>query len=828
MRFPAPFLSKTNQPAVHNCAVKFSLIKFSVMKTRWQFLLAFLFFGCGGNLAAQNVKRAIDSLLVILKTEKEDTSRVNSLNELTLNCIRYGNSKEAKTYAESAVKLSGKLNFNKGKATAYANLGVIYTYSGNSNEALKNFNEALNIFERLADKRSIANVLRGIGDAYRRQGNKDQASKTFQSSLKIEQEIGNKEGIARSLNNVALMNITEGNYSDASKNLTAALKIEEEIGDKFGMAISFHHIGIVNDDEGNYADALKNYQAALNIQKEMGYRKAMGATVNNMGIIYDYQGNFQESLKCYLTSLRLFREMGDKYGMANSLINIGYVYGMQSNHREALKNDLAALKLFEEIGDKSGIALSHNNTGNSYKYLGNYALALSHTQEALQMYEEIGDKPGVALCNNNMGTLYQKQGNYTEALKHSLLSLKLFSELGEQQGIADVNVSVGTTLYKRAATENALSAKRTLTEAVGYLTKGLKVGQQIGSRTAMSDAYDGLTEAYKGLRNYQKALQYHMLYSQMKDSVMNSETAHKLEQQRTEFEVEKAVAEEKAQKQKLLDEQKLRSEKKDQLMLTGFSALAVVFLFVVLFLRQRNQKRRAIERAEAMHTMTELELQSLRAQLNPHFMFNSLNAIQDLILKEDNERSHLYLSRFSKLLRILLDNASQPFVSIRQELDFLELYLSLENLRIPNLKFSIDKDPNINTEQRMMPNMILQPYIENAIWHGLSNKKGSRNLYIRIHENGSATEFEIEDNGVGRKKAAEIKKLYRHGHHSKGMELLSKRFNLLSKEYGATIHTTVTDLENNGEVTGTLVKIDVPFTLSEQAKQLTHDTHNHN
>jgi LytS/YehU family sensor histidine kinase len=187
-------------------------------------------------------------------------------------------------------------------------------------------------------------------------------------------------------------------------------------------------------------------------------------------------------------------------------------------------------------------------------------------------------------------------------------------------------------------------------------------------------------------------------------------------------------------------------------MLISFGALAVVFLFLVLFLRQRNQKRRAIERAEAMHTMTELELQSLRAQLNPHFMFNSLNAIQDLILKEDNERSHLYLSRFSKLLRILLDNASQPFVSIRQELDFLELYLSLENLRIPNLQFSIDKDPNINTEQRMMPNMILQPYIENAIWHGLSNKKGSRNLYIRIHENGSATEFEIEDNGVGRKK----------------------------------------------------------------------------
>jgi LytS/YehU family sensor histidine kinase len=209
-------------------------------------------------------------------------------------------------------------------------------------------------------------------------------------------------------------------------------------------------------------------------------------------------------------------------------------------------------------------------------------------------------------------------------------------------------------------------------------------------------------------------------------------------------------------------------------------------------------------------------------------MFNSLNAIQDLIVNEDNERSHLYLSRFSKLLRMLLDNANQPFVSIRQELNFLELYLSLENLRIPDLKFSIEKDPNINTDERMMPNMMLQPYIENAIWHGLSNKKGNRNLHIRIHENGSATEFEIEDNGIGRKKAAELKKLYRQGHHSKGMELLSKRFSLLSKEYGAIIQTTVTDLQNNGEATGTLVKIDIPFTLSEKAKQLVYDTNHYN
>jgi LytS/YehU family sensor histidine kinase len=111
----------------------------------------------------------------------------------------------------------------------------------------------------------------------------------------------------------------------------------------------------------------------------------------------------------------------------------------------------------------------------------------------------------------------------------------------------------------------------------------------------------------------------------------------------------------------------------------------------------------------------------------------------------------------------------------------------LENLRIPDLQYSIQLDPAIQPEKVMIPNMMLQPYLENAIWHGLSHKKNNRKLQIRIHEKGNSLLFEIEDNGVGRKKADEMKSLYRKEHKSKGMELLSKRFNLLSKQYGTAL-----------------------------------------
>lgn len=133
----------------------------------------------------------------------------------------------------------------------------------------------------------------------------------------------------------------------------------------------------------------------------------------------------------------------------------------------------------------------------------------------------------------------------------------------------------------------------------------------------------------------------------------------------------------------------------------------------------------------------------------------------------------------------------------------------MENLRIPDLQFSITVDPNINTEATQIPNMILQPYIENAIWHGLSHKENDKRLQIRINNKDGSTKYEVEDNGVGRKRSAELKSLYRKEHKSKGMELLSKRFRLLAREYGAEVETTITDIMN-GKGSGTIVTIKVP------------------
>jgi sensor histidine kinase YesM len=221
--------------------------------------------------------------------------------------------------------------------------------------------------------------------------------------------------------------------------------------------------------------------------------------------------------------------------------------------------------------------------------------------------------------------------------------------------------------------------------------------------------------------------------------------------------------------------------------------------------------------------MIELQLQSLRAQLNPHFMFNSLNAIQELILKEDFENSHTYLAKFARLLRMLLENTERPFTPLQKELDFLQLYLSLEKLRLPDLQFAITTDPLINKEETLIPNMILQPYIENALRHGLSYKKGKKILELNIQKLEGVVIYHVVDNGVGRQKSAELKMLYNKKHKSKGMELLNKRFKLLSDEFGSDIKTEIHDLVDKGDINGTEVCIMVPDTISKTVENKLYD-----
>ena len=225
---------------------------------------------------------------------------------------------------------------------------------------------------------------------------------------------------------------------------------------------------------------------------------------------------------------------------------------------------------------------------------------------------------------------------------------------------------------------------------------------------------------------------------------------------------------------------------------------------------QRNQ----IEMYSMNEQLSKARLEALRSQMNPHFIFNSLNAIQECILTNKVDAAYEYLSKFSKLQRMVLNNSSKEFIPLSSELEMLRLYLSLEALRFrQSFTYRIEVDDYIDTDDLNVPSMLIQPYVENAIWHGLRNKTGEKLIAVVCKEEDGVLIITIDDNGVGRTEAALIKakKLGSEQLESKGTVLTEQRINLLAAKYKAKIYVnTIDKINQEKEASGTTVIIMLP------------------
>ena len=216
------------------------------------------------------------------------------------------------------------------------------------------------------------------------------------------------------------------------------------------------------------------------------------------------------------------------------------------------------------------------------------------------------------------------------------------------------------------------------------------------------------------------------------------------------------------------------------------------------------------------YKMAEAEMNALRAQMNPHFLFNSLNSINNFILKNDAENAAGYLTKFSRLMRLILENSRGNWVWLQSELKALQLYVELEAFRFDdNFTYQITTDADIQAAHVMVPPMIIQPYVENAIWHGLMHRKGGGgHLQIDIRKEDETLCITIKDNGVGREAAGRLRRPFGESHKSHGMKITAERLEIMNKVYHMEAQVRVTDVvENGADGTGTLVSIRFKYTL---------------
>ncbi len=236
-----------------------------------------------------------------------------------------------------------------------------------------------------------------------------------------------------------------------------------------------------------------------------------------------------------------------------------------------------------------------------------------------------------------------------------------------------------------------------------------------------------------------------------------------------------------------------------------FGSSLVALLFIMRIRKIKHD-------ANIRNQLTTSQLTALKAQMNPHFMYNTLNSIQDLILQNDIKNTNYYLSRYSTLMRKILDSSENNEIDIAEEVEILQLYMELEKLRFgDDFVHSIVVSEKINEKRINIPSMIIQPFVENAIKHGLLHKKGEKRLEVDFDKTGQNLICIIKDNGIGRKRAAEIQKRSQMTHRSFATKATERRLELVNLDRKQKIKLTIKDNEENGIATGTEVRLEIPL-----------------
>jgi hypothetical protein len=251
---------------------------------------------------------------------------------------------------------------------------------------------------------------------------------------------------------------------------------------------------------------------------------------------------------------------------------------------------------------------------------------------------------------------------------------------------------------------------------------------------------------------------------------------------------------------------------------TWWFRISLIAIVVVIFLLLRKREINRIKHEEYLKTdfnklLAQAETRALRAQMNPHFIFNSLNSINSFVLDQKHEIASDYLIKFSKLIRLILDNSRSETITIDKELETLKLYVLLESVRFDNkFKCLYQVDDEVNTSTIMIPPMLLQPFVENAIWHGLMQKEGEGTIIIEIKKvDEEFLKIFITDDGIGREKAAELKSKSAT-HKSHGLKVTSQRIDMMNKLNSTGAQVNIFDLKDDqGNAAGTKVELIIPY-----------------
>lgn len=456
--------------------------------------------------------------------------------------------------------------------------------------------------------------------------------------------------------------------------------------------------------------------------------------------------------------------------------------------------------------DRKQIALAHNSVGSMFSRMERPDSAEQHYRQGLETIGDLDPLVRHALLGNLASTLAEK-GQYDEAIK---VHLQVLAELD--------STDLRTKAWSLSMFAETLIFAHRYRDAIAVMNEGDSLNQASGNALDLAinfaelraDCLDSLGDAQGayGMIKRARDLQDTLFDRSMNEQLLELQT--KFGTRLKEEEIQRLDAENRESAGRL---------RAKNIQLYGSLLLALLALVGALLVwRNLRQKRKHAEVLQLLNTELKgqrdrieeinrlLQLKVLRAQINPHFIYNCLHAIGNLVRKGDTVGAANYLDGFARLLRMVLDHSVKDRVPISSEMDFLRQYLKLESLRFENgLDYSVDADRALLDEDAPVPSLLVQPFVENAIWHGLAPKDGDKRLSVRFSETDGKIICVVEDNGVGRADAP--KQDHPDGSASMGLQLTNERLQLLTYQLEGSGRVTFTDLEHEGRPAGTRVEV---------------------
>lgn len=587
-------------------------------------------------------------------------------------------------------------------------------------------------------------------------------------------------------------------FSDKNRNLRF-LELSLKNGYLIGQIAIRNNIGRILRREADYDQSIKYHKKALELAQKIGQPEVEAFTLNLLGSCYRRDDDVRNALNYHQASLNISKRIKDntlnnKKNISISINSIGNIYLSLQQYNLALNEFEKSLDISKELDNKIGIAINYENIGFAQENLLMFDDAIKNYEESLKVNEELNSIRGKIICYNNLSSVYRKKGSFSKALQFIEDIYPIAAEYNSNYYLARTLSNYGGALLKN----------NNLDEAELKLKEALKVAKKYNIKKSEIISTGFLADLYEQQDKYDLALEYYKKSVKVEKNAIGKKNISYVNNLISKHDLQSKINEI-AYLETQSEIESLQFYRNRNILIITLITIALLSIALYSIYRQRllNNDRKILL----------LEQQALQTQMNPHFIFNALNSIKLYIINNEQKQAVYYLNKFSKLIRNILDVSKIKEVSLKEELATMDLYMSIENIRFSNeINYQVDINPDMNTDTIKVPPLILQPFLENALWHGLSSKKSDKQIKLTANKvSDTVVEVNIIDNGIGRNAAAKIKEGKSLKRKSVGIDLTKERLKTFSEDYDDEFSLTYHDLTNeDGSPAGTKVSLRFP------------------